>query len=332
MFFFDKGSLILREDFRIEFIHSEAAGDSLGSPAAVSCHHDHSREACAVEGFHNALRLFPDRILDTDHCRQFVVQSKIKQRAVVGKGIIFFLCALGERTFFILKNKMPASDQRPDSIDGTGDPVCHDIFHLRVPLLVDQASLRSLPDDRIGDRVGEMFLQAGRKAQKLILIMIPKGNDLAHTRCGVGQGSGFVKDDRIGLSDCLQELAALDVDMMVAALPHGREDTDRHCQLQRAGEIHHQEGKRPRDIAGEQPGQGCASQGPGHKGIRQVRSAALCRGLQFLGVLDHINDLVIAAAAQRLVDPDFQLALLEDRARINIRAFRLADGKRFSSH
>lgn len=47
----------------------------------------------------------------------------------------------------------------------------------------------------------------------------------------MGQRAGLVKDDGIGVGQSLQILAALDRDMVAAALTHGGQHGQRHRQL-----------------------------------------------------------------------------------------------------
>ena len=79
-----------------------------------------------------------------------------------------------------------------------------------------------------------MLLKAGRKTQHLCLVISVKYNELPHARRRVGQCSGLIKYNRLRVRHSLQELAALHLDVSVAALAHRRHNRDRHGQLQRA--------------------------------------------------------------------------------------------------
>ena len=111
----------------------------------------------------------------------------------------------------------------------------------------------------------------------------------------MGQGAGLVKNDGVGGSHRLQELAALDGDMGPSRLPHGGEDRQRHGQLQGAGEVHHQHRQSPCYIPGEDEAQQTPRKGIGHQLVRQIGSLALSLRLHLLRLLDHVHDLVIAA-------------------------------------
>ena len=100
-----------------------------------------------------------------------------------------------------------------------------------------------------------MLFQTGSHPQHLSFVSATEGDDLCHLGAGMGQGAGLVKNDGIGCGHCLQEFTALDGDMCVSSLPHSREHCQRHGQLQGAGEIYHQHGKRSGHVAGEDEAQ-----------------------------------------------------------------------------
>ena len=145
----------------------------------------------------------------------------------------------------------------------------------------------------------------------------------------MGQSSRLVEDHGISLAELFEEFAALDRDFMSARLAHGGEDAQRHGELQRAGEIHHQYRHRARRIPGEQPGQQASAQAPGHKLVRQIVGSALSAGFQAFRLLDHAHNTVIAVLAQRAGDAHDAVALLHDAARIDRRAGPFGNGYGF---
>ena len=237
-----KSRLIFRKDLGKILVHPQPARDSRGCLSAVAGHHDDTRKPGFVEIADNSVCLLADGILDTDDGGEFFADRQIKKRAVVRQIIKLLLPLLSLRkpASFIFKNEMVASDQSALSFNGTCDAVGNDILHLCVPLLMDQGSFFRFTYDRIRDGMREMFLQAGCQTEHLFLIAFAECNHLAHARGSTGQGTGLIKYDRIRLRDCLQELAALHIDMMIAALSHGGKYRDRHRQLQRTGKINHQ--------------------------------------------------------------------------------------------
>ena len=63
-----------------------------------------------------------------------------------------------------------------------------------------------------------------------------------------------------------------------------------------------------------------------------MRCAGFRGRLELLGFLDHVNDLVVAAASERLFHTDFQLALFKDSSRIDVSAGFLAHRERLAGH
>ena len=114
-----------------------------------------------------------------------------------------------------------------------------------------------------------------------------KRHDPGDRRLRVGQGAGLVKHDRIRPGDGLQIFSALDGDMIAAAFPHGREHRQRHRELERAGEVHHQNRKRAGGIAGQQPRQGRAREAVGNQPVSQPQRVAFGGGFELFGRFDH---------------------------------------------
>ena len=142
----------------------------------------------------------------------------------------------------------------------------------------------------------------------------------------MGQRAGLVKDDGIGVGQSLQILAALDRDMVAAALTHGGQHGQRHRQLERTGKIDHQDRDRTGRVAGQRVGHGGAQQAVRDQLVGQRGGAGLAGGFQLLGVLDHLDDLVVAPVAGLLLDGHGDLALLDDGARVDDGPLALADG------
>ena len=142
----------------------------------------------------------------------------------------------------------------------------------------------------------------------------------------MGQRAGLVKDDGIGVGQSLQILAALDRDMVAAALTHGGQHGQRHRQLERTGKIDHQDRDRTGRVAGQRVGHGGAQQAVRDQLVGQRGGAGLAGGFQLLGVLDHFDDLVVASVAGLLLDGHGDLAFLDDGARVDDGPLALADG------
>ena len=94
-----------------------------------------------------------------------------------------------------------------------------------------------------------MFFQASGEPEHILFLLTAECHDFRNSRRGIGKGAGFVKDDGIRLCDRFQKTSAFDGDVVVAAFPHRGKDSDRHGQLQGAGEINHQYRERLCDVA-----------------------------------------------------------------------------------
>lgn len=114
-------------------------------------------------------------------------------------------------------------------------------------------------------RVGEMLLQAGGKVQHLRLVLTTEGDDSDYPGTGMGEGAGLVKDNGIRFDHCLQELAALDCDVLPSCLPHGGQYRQRHGQFQGTGEIHHKHRQCPRHVPDEGKAHQATGKGIGHQ-------------------------------------------------------------------
>ena len=229
-------------------------------------------------------------------------------------------------TAFILKDEVGAADKDPFPIDITDNTVGHQILYLGMELIMGQSPLFGFLYDCVGHGVGKMLFQASRQPQHFCFLPSAEGNDSLHPGAGVGQGAGLVKDNDIRCRHGFQELAALDGDMGLACLPHGRQHRQRHGQLQSAGEVHHQHRQRPGHIASQEKAQNAARKGVRHQLVGQVSGFALGSRLHLFRLLDHLHDLVIAALAGGLLDLHHTLAFLYHRTGINSAAGTFGHG------
>ena len=184
--------------------------------------------------------------------------------------------------------------------------------------------------DGISHRMREMLLQAGCHAKHLFSVLSVEWHDTFHRGTGMGQRAGLVENHSVSFAELFQKFSALNRDFVAACLPHGRENAQRHGELQCTGEVHHQHRYGARCVAGKQQGQQAAAQTPGHQPIGQVVRAPLRAGLQFLGLLNHAYDTVIAVLSGRTGHPHDTVSFLHDAACVNGRAGSLGDGYRFS--
>ena len=119
---------------------------------------------------------------------------------------------------------------------------------------------------------------------------------------------------------------------MSAALAHRGQHRDRHGELQCTGEVHHQHSQRLCDVARDEIGQHRAAERIWHKAVGKAGRLVLGGGFELFGLLYHLHDAVIAAAAGCFLHADDALALFGDSARIHIAARPLRYRHGFAGH
>ena len=206
--------------------------------------------------------------------------------------LCLFLCRDGAA--LILKNEVGAANDHPRAAYPAGNAVRHDVFHLGVHLFVRDAPLLGGTDHGVCHGMREMFFQTGGKLQYFLLLAAGEGHYLHHLGGGVGQGAGLIEHDGIRLRQRFQILTALYGDVVFPTLPHGRKHCQRHGELQRTGEVHHQNGDGPGDVAGQGVGSHCTGKAPRHQAVSQLQGPVLGAGLELFRFLDHGYDLIVA--------------------------------------
>ena len=118
--------------------------------------------------------------------------------------------------------------------------------------------------------------------------------------------------------------------MIAAALPHGGQHRNGHCQLERTGEVHHQHRERLVHVAREKRGQQRAAERIGYEAVGKAGRRVLGGGFELFRLLDHPDDAVIAPAAGRLFHANDARALLGDRSGIDEAALALGYRQRLA--
>ena len=198
-----------------------------------------------------------------------------------------------------------------------GNAVRNNILYLAVQFLMNEMLLLCRIDHSLCHGMREMLFQTCCDAQKLITCHIVKGNHIDHSRLCLGQSTGLIKDDRVGLCHSLQILAALHRNVVHIGLADRGQHRDRHSQLQGTGEIYHQDRKCLGCVSGDQPGQAGAKQAVRNQCICKMLCLTLQGRFQFFRFLDHGHDLIKLAGASGLFDTDGDLSLFHYSTCIN---------------
>ena len=223
--------LILRQHLSTEIIDPDMGSNRFGRAPAVTGQHNGLLYPKPAQGGKNVRRFLPQRIGDADDSRQLPVDCQIQVGVFQRQGVELFLLSGGNRTAFVLKNKVGAADEYTLLPDGAGNPVRHQIIDLGVELFVSEAPALCLLHNGVGYRVGKMFLQAGRQTQHLCFLVPAERDYPHHLGAGAGEGAGLIKHNGIRPGDGFQKLPALYRDMLPAGLAHGRQYGKRHGKL-----------------------------------------------------------------------------------------------------
>ena len=89
-------------------------------------------------------------------------------------------------------------------------------------------------------RMRKMLLQASGKAQDLVLAPAIGGEYAGKTRLRLGERTGLIKHNGVGLGKRLKVLRALDHDAHLGSIAHSGHDGDRTRELERARVVDHQ--------------------------------------------------------------------------------------------
>ena len=160
-----------------------------------------------------------------------------------------------------------------------GNAVCNHVVHLGVHLLMPDTALLCLADHGVCNGVRVVLLKASRNLQCFCLFHVIEGLNLHDSRRSAGQRSGLIKDDGICLRNGLHELAALHGYIAIARLTDCREHGERHGELQRTGEIDHQERECLCDISRQEEGQCRTAERVRNQTVRKMVGSRLGVGL-----------------------------------------------------
>ena len=328
----DERGLVLGQHLGVVFVNAGIFCNGSRGALAVAGHHDELVKTQRAQGIHNAAHLAAQRIGDADDRRERAAYGKVKVRILRGERGKFIPLIIRYGAALVLENEVVAAEDDLLTVNGAVDAVGNDVFDLGVALVVVQAAADRFVYDGVCYRVRIVLLKAGGEAEHLVLLVSAEGYDIGDLGACVGERAGFVENDGVGLGDGLKELAALDGDAVCAALAHGRKHRYRHGKLQRAGEIDHEYGKRLGRVARYQPCQRRCAEAVRHEPVGKVIRLRLGVALELFRVLDHVDDPVVAAAAEAFFDLYDALALFDDRSAVDIAADLLANGHALAGH
>ena len=95
--------------------------------------------------------------------------------------------------------------------------MCHDVLDGGMALAMLEPTLTCRIDHGTRHRMREMLLQAGRKAQDLVLAPAVGRQHASQARLRLGERASLIKHNGVGLGKRLKVLCALDHDAHLAA-------------------------------------------------------------------------------------------------------------------
>ena len=135
---------------------------------------------------------------------------------------------------------MRGTDDGATPLDGRSDAVRHDVLDGGMALAVLEPALTGSVNHGARHRMREMLLQAGRKAQDLVLTPAIGGEHAGKTRLCLGERAGLIKHNGVGLGKRLKVLGALDHDAHLGSIAHGSHDGNGTREFECARVVDHQ--------------------------------------------------------------------------------------------
>ena len=232
--------LVLGQQLGLKLVDTCLASNALGRALRVAREHDHVLNAQRVQVGDGLADPGLKRVLDTEHAHNGAVDRQIQRRQALHLGLDALLYVGLELRALILKHKVCRADNRATSFDGRSDAVCHDVLDGSMALAVLEPALACRIDHGTRHRMRKMLLQAGGKAQDLVLAPAVGRQHASQARLRLGQRAGLIKHDGVGLGKRLKVLRALDHDAHLGSIAHGGHNGDGTRELERARVVDHQ--------------------------------------------------------------------------------------------
>ena len=116
----------------------------------------------------------------------------------------------------------------------------HDVLDGGMALSVLEPALAGGVDHGTRHRMREMLLQAGRKAQDLVLAPAVGRQHTSQARLRLGERASLIKHNGVGLGKRLKVLRALDHDAHLGSIAHSGHDGNGTRELECARVVDHQ--------------------------------------------------------------------------------------------
>ena len=232
--------LVLGQQLGLKLVDTCLASNALGRALRVAREHDHVLNAQRVQVGDGLADPGLERVLDTEHADDLTVDRQIQRRQALHLELDLLLNVGLELRALILEYKVRGTDDGATLLNGRGNAVRHNILDSSVTLAVLEPALACRIDHGTRHRMRKMLLQAGGKAQDLVLAPAVGRQHASQARLRLGQRAGLIKHDGVGLGKRLKVLRALDHDAHLGSIAHGGHNGDGTRELECARVVDHQ--------------------------------------------------------------------------------------------
>ena len=234
------GVLVLGQQFGLKLVDTRLARNALGCALRVAREHNDMLDAQRMQVGDGLADPGLERILDAEYADDLAIDRQIQRRQALHLEVDLLLDVGLELRTLVLKHKVRGTDDDATPFNGRSDAVRHDVLDRSVTLAVLEPALAGGVDHGTRHRMREMLLQAGGKAQNLVLAPAIGGEHAGKTRLHLGERAGLIKHDGIGLGKRLKVLRALDHDAHLGGIAHSSHDGDGTRELECARVVDHQ--------------------------------------------------------------------------------------------
>ena len=224
--FTNRVELLFGQKVRADFLEMERMSERIGGALVVAREHDDALEPEHPQVGDGLADPGLERILDAEHAHDRAVDRQIQRRQALHLELDLLLNVGLELCALILEYKVRRTNDGATPFDGRSDAVRHDVLDGSMAFTVLKLALACRIDHGACHRMREMLLQAGRKTQDLVLAPAVGREHASQTRLRLGERSGLIKHNGVGLGKRLKVLRALDHDAHLGGIAHGGHNGD----------------------------------------------------------------------------------------------------------
>ena len=324
------GVLVLGQQLGLKLVDTRLARDALGRALRIAREHNDMLDAQRMQVGDGLAHARFERILDTEHAHNRAVNRQVQRRQALHLGLDALLNVGFELCALVLKHKVRGTDDGTTSLNGRSDAVRHNILDSSVTLAVLEPALARRIDHGTRHRMREMLLQAGGKAQNLVLAPAIGGEHAGKTRLCLGERAGLIKHNGVGLGKRLKVLGALDHHAHLGGIAHGGHDGNGTRELERARVVDHQRRRGLDEATRGERNQAREQEVPRDDLVGEVFHVRLTLGLERVGRLHERDDRAQLGLCRVGAHAHQDTAVFHDSAGEYIVARAALDGQRLT--